>query len=116
MLLSGKERPQCIQSQVWVGRDSVHAQRLERGAGVGGGSMPHVVELGVEDDGQVAGDARDEVLKRVQARGPLGQPEAQVGLVGAGQVGSGLDDGAAEGEQWALGASDGVGQPVHHGV
>ena len=78
--------------------------------------MPHVVELGVEDDGQVAGNVRDEVLKRAQARGSLGQPEAQIGLVGAGQVGGGLDDGAAEGEQWALGASDGVGQPVHHGV
>jgi len=78
--------------------------------------VSHVAELAVEDDGQVVGDAGDEVLERAQARGPLGQPEAQVGLVGAGQVGGGLDDGAAEGEQGVFGSQHGLGQPLHHRI
>ena len=62
MLFAGQEWAECVQPQVGIGGDSVHAQHFEGGAGVGGGGVTHVVELGVEDDGQVAGDARDEVL------------------------------------------------------
>ncbi len=60
--------------------------------------MADVANLGVEDDGDVGRDGGDGALQGDDPRRAPLQIEAQIGLVGAHQVGRGVDDAPVEGQ------------------
>ena len=90
-----QERPVGLLTQVRVQGDGVGLQEVERLLGVAFVGRPDVAFLGVQDHGDAGVavvDELDDPLEHSQAVVAVLGEECPVGLVGAGDIGRGVDD------------------------